>query len=242
MTTDPDKQETVTVFRGRPLRTPEDWLGWALICWGWEMGFGEWTAVLRGVVKSLRALEAGGALACTRVPGGTPRRRIELTDAGRALADWLVGARNPETPAGGSWMSSLGCRLDRLGRSLKHLISVLEELPSVGVAFVSLAEGRSSPASMPTPRDRTSTGRPRRAETLLERMSTRRSAPASRTSLSTRNIAVIGPRSGSRQSASRPAEGRPRRVRRNYCLTSSTRRFFARPSSVRLSAIGVVCP
>jgi len=32
-------------------------------------------------------------------------------------------------------------RLDRLGRSLKHLISVLEELHSVGVAFVSLAEG-----------------------------------------------------------------------------------------------------
>lgn len=32
-------------------------------------------------------------------------------------------------------------RLDRLGRSLKHLISVLDELQAIGVAFVSLAEG-----------------------------------------------------------------------------------------------------
>ena len=32
-------------------------------------------------------------------------------------------------------------RLDRLGRNLKHLISLLDELQSLGVAFVSLAEG-----------------------------------------------------------------------------------------------------
>src|ERR1043166_932283 len=32
-------------------------------------------------------------------------------------------------------------RLDRLGRSLKHLITLLEELQSIGVAFVSLGEG-----------------------------------------------------------------------------------------------------
>jgi DNA invertase Pin-like site-specific DNA recombinase len=32
-------------------------------------------------------------------------------------------------------------RLDRLGRNLKHLITVLEDLQAVGVAFVSLAEG-----------------------------------------------------------------------------------------------------
>jgi DNA invertase Pin-like site-specific DNA recombinase len=32
-------------------------------------------------------------------------------------------------------------RLDRLGRSLKHLIALLEELQAIGVAFVSLAEG-----------------------------------------------------------------------------------------------------
>jgi DNA invertase Pin-like site-specific DNA recombinase len=32
-------------------------------------------------------------------------------------------------------------RLDRLGRNLKHLILLLEELEALGVAFVSLAEG-----------------------------------------------------------------------------------------------------
>jgi DNA invertase Pin-like site-specific DNA recombinase len=32
-------------------------------------------------------------------------------------------------------------RLDRLGRNLKHLISLLDELQALGVAFVSLAEG-----------------------------------------------------------------------------------------------------
>ena len=32
-------------------------------------------------------------------------------------------------------------RLDRMGRNLKHLITLLEELQSLGVAFVSLAEG-----------------------------------------------------------------------------------------------------
>jgi DNA invertase Pin-like site-specific DNA recombinase len=32
-------------------------------------------------------------------------------------------------------------RLDRLGRNLKHLITLLEELHAMGVAFVSLAEG-----------------------------------------------------------------------------------------------------
>src|SRR6476469_3659899 len=31
-------------------------------------------------------------------------------------------------------------RLDRLGRNLKHLITLLEEFHSLGVAFVSLAE------------------------------------------------------------------------------------------------------
>ncbi|MEQ1897625.1 MAG: recombinase family protein [Vicinamibacterales bacterium] len=32
-------------------------------------------------------------------------------------------------------------RLDRLGRNLKHLITLLEDLQALGVAFVSLAEG-----------------------------------------------------------------------------------------------------
>jgi DNA invertase Pin-like site-specific DNA recombinase len=32
-------------------------------------------------------------------------------------------------------------RLDRLGRNLKHLITLLEEIQALGIAFVSLAEG-----------------------------------------------------------------------------------------------------
>ena len=32
-------------------------------------------------------------------------------------------------------------RLDRLGRSLKHLITLLDDLQALGIAFVSLAEG-----------------------------------------------------------------------------------------------------
>ena len=33
------------------------------------------------------------------------------------------------------------CKLDRLGRSLRHLILLLDELASLGVGFVSLGEG-----------------------------------------------------------------------------------------------------
>jgi DNA invertase Pin-like site-specific DNA recombinase len=32
-------------------------------------------------------------------------------------------------------------RLDRLGRNLRHLVTLIEELQSVGVAFISLGEG-----------------------------------------------------------------------------------------------------
>jgi DNA invertase Pin-like site-specific DNA recombinase len=40
-------------------------------------------------------------------------------------------------------------RLDRLGRNLKHLITLLEDLQALGIAFVSLAEGidATTPAS-----------------------------------------------------------------------------------------------
>ena len=38
-------------------------------------------------------------------------------------------------------MSLVCWRLDRLGRNLRHLITLLEELQALGVAFVSLAEG-----------------------------------------------------------------------------------------------------
>src|SRR5262245_59235846 len=32
-------------------------------------------------------------------------------------------------------------RLDRLGRNLRHLVTLIEELQSIGIAFVSLGEG-----------------------------------------------------------------------------------------------------
>ena len=38
-------------------------------------------------------------------------------------------------------MSLVCWRLDRLGRNLKHLITLLDELQALGVAFVALAEG-----------------------------------------------------------------------------------------------------
>src|SRR5262245_28203423 len=59
---------------------------------------------------------------------GTKDRRPALdqllTDARRRRLDVLV-----------CW------RLDRLGRNLKHLITLLDELHALGIAFVSLAEG-----------------------------------------------------------------------------------------------------
>ena len=61
------------------------------------------------------------------VPGATDRRpaldRL-VTDAKRCRFDVLV-----------CW------RLDRLGRNLRHLVTLLDELHVVGVAFVSLGEG-----------------------------------------------------------------------------------------------------
>ena len=78
-----------------------------------------------------RYVEARGwsAVECVDhgVSGATERRPALdqlLTDARRRRFDVLV-----------CW------RLDRLGRNLKHLITLLDELQALGVAFVSLAEG-----------------------------------------------------------------------------------------------------
>src|SRR5438128_1614301 len=64
---------------------------------------------------------------CDHGVSGTKDRRPELdrlvADAKRRRFDVLV-----------CW------RLDRLGRNLKHLITLLEELQALGVSFVSLAE------------------------------------------------------------------------------------------------------
>jgi DNA invertase Pin-like site-specific DNA recombinase len=52
-----------------------------------------------------------------------------------ALDDLLKSAKRRKFDALVCW------RLDRLGRNLRHLILLLDELHAVGVAFVSLAEG-----------------------------------------------------------------------------------------------------
>ena len=52
-----------------------------------------------------------------------------------ALDAMLAAARRRKVDVVVCW------RLDRLGRNLKHLVTLLEELQVVGVAFVSLAEG-----------------------------------------------------------------------------------------------------
>src|SRR5689334_24819668 len=52
-----------------------------------------------------------------------------------ALDDLLRDARRRRFDVLVCW------RLDRLGRSLKHLITLLEELQALGIAFVSLGEG-----------------------------------------------------------------------------------------------------
>jgi hypothetical protein len=56
-------------------------------------------------------------------------------DRRRALDQLLADAKRHRLDVVVVW------RLDRLGRSLKHLITLLEELQSLGVAFVSLHEG-----------------------------------------------------------------------------------------------------
>ena len=56
-------------------------------------------------------------------------------DSRPALNDLLRDARRRKIDAVVCW------RLDRLGRNLRHLILLLDELTALGVAFVSLAEG-----------------------------------------------------------------------------------------------------
>jgi DNA invertase Pin-like site-specific DNA recombinase len=57
------------------------------------------------------------------------------TDRRPALDQLLIDARRRRFDVVVCW------RLDRLGRNLRHLITLLDELQALGVAFVSLAEG-----------------------------------------------------------------------------------------------------
>ena len=52
-----------------------------------------------------------------------------------ALDDLLRDARRPRFSVVVCW------RLDRLGRNLRHLVTLLDDLQALGVAFVSLGEG-----------------------------------------------------------------------------------------------------
>ena len=61
----------------------------------------------------------------------SPDRRI----AGQRLTNWLRAAKRRTFDVVVCW------RLDRLGRNLRHLVVVLDELNSIGVSFVSLNEG-----------------------------------------------------------------------------------------------------
>jgi hypothetical protein len=92
MTDDTPTPETIAIISGPCLRTPEDWLVWCLTCWGWYCGYETWFGTLRALVRSLRGLEAAGVLVYngTLDDAGRPRRSIELTERGEALARWLV--------------------------------------------------------------------------------------------------------------------------------------------------------
>src|SRR5258706_2725255 len=56
-------------------------------------------------------------------------------DRRRALDDLVLDAKRRRVDVLVCW------RLDRLGRNLRHLVTLLEELQALGVSFVSLAEG-----------------------------------------------------------------------------------------------------
>jgi len=79
------------------------------------------------------------------------RRYIEARgwETGVEYIDHISGAKDRRpaldrliADAKRRWFDVVICwRLDRLGRNLKHLITLLEELQALGIAFVSLAEG-----------------------------------------------------------------------------------------------------
>jgi DNA invertase Pin-like site-specific DNA recombinase len=78
-----------------------------------------------------RYVEARGWTAVEYVDRGVSGAR----DRRPALDQLVVDAKRRRFDVLVCW------RLDRLGRSLKHMITLIDELQSLGVAFVSLAEG-----------------------------------------------------------------------------------------------------
>src|SRR5713226_4431848 len=78
-----------------------------------------------------RYVEARGWTAAEYVDRGVSGAKDRRPALDRLLAD----ARRRRFDVVVCW------RLDRLGRNLKHLITLLDDLQALGVAFVSLAEG-----------------------------------------------------------------------------------------------------
>jgi DNA invertase Pin-like site-specific DNA recombinase len=78
-----------------------------------------------------RYLEARGWTGVEYVDRGVSGAKDRRPALDRLLAD----ARRRRFDVAVCW------RLDRLGRNLKHLITLLEDLQALGIAFVSLAEG-----------------------------------------------------------------------------------------------------
>src|SRR3989454_2957421 len=78
-----------------------------------------------------RYLDARGWTAAEYVDRGVSGAKDRRPALDRLLAD----ARRRRFDVVVCW------RLDRLGRNLRHLITLLDELQALGVAFVSLAEG-----------------------------------------------------------------------------------------------------
>lgn len=78
-----------------------------------------------------RYVEARGWTAVEHVDRGVSGAK----DRRSALDQMLADAKRRKFDVVVCW------RLDRLGRNLKHLITLLEDLQALGIAFVSLAEG-----------------------------------------------------------------------------------------------------
>jgi DNA invertase Pin-like site-specific DNA recombinase len=89
------------------------------------------TVVQNQLQELRRYVEARGWTAAEYVDRGVSGAKDRRPALDRLLAD----AKRRRFDVAVCW------RLDRLGRSLKHLISLLDDLQSLGVAFVSLAEG-----------------------------------------------------------------------------------------------------
>ena len=82
-------------------------------------------------LQELRYVEARGWTAVEYVDRGVSGAKDRRPELDRLIAD----AKRRHFDVLVCW------RLDRLGRNLKHLITLLEELQALGVEFVSLAEG-----------------------------------------------------------------------------------------------------